>query len=143
MRTMAIAERYSMDERRVSHACKPLLPHVKRTMRLPLAGTCSAGCYSYRPGGNIIACPGMDYCSLATARPSDQPGALAQICQSDVQEESFREDQHIGLHKACATTLDHLGILDWTEGEEFSRSQWRLSTRKRLDWPHSWPGLPA
>ncbi|MGB0499259.1 MAG: nitrite/sulfite reductase [Rubricella sp.] len=72
MRVLAdLAERYSHDELRISHEQNVILPHVRRAdlaavhaelMRAGLA-TANAGLVS-----DIIACPGMDYCALATAR---------------------------------------------------------------------------
>jgi sulfite reductase (NADPH) hemoprotein beta-component len=72
MRALAdIAEAYGHDELRVSHEQNIILPHVPRRHlaavyeRLKLAGlsTANVGLIS-----DIIACPGMDYCALATAR---------------------------------------------------------------------------
>ena len=72
MRVLAeLAERYSYDELRISHEQNVILPHVRREdlamvyARLQQAGlaTANAGLIS-----DIIACPGMDYCALATAR---------------------------------------------------------------------------
>ncbi len=66
-----IAERYSFDELRVSHAQNLVLPHVRQDdvpevyALLKAAGlaTPNAGLVT-----DIIACPGLDYCALATAR---------------------------------------------------------------------------
>ena len=72
MRVMAdLAERYAHDEIRVSHEQNLVLPHVPKAHipavydRLEEAGlaTANLGLLS-----DIIACPGMDYCALATAR---------------------------------------------------------------------------
>ena len=72
MRVMAdLAERFGHDELRVSHEQNVILPHVHKS-DLPLVhaalkeaglGTANIGLIS-----DIIACPGMDYCALATAR---------------------------------------------------------------------------
>jgi sulfite reductase (NADPH) hemoprotein beta-component len=66
-----LAERYSLGELRISHAQNVILPHVARddlpALHAALArhglGTGNAGLIS-----DIIACPGLDYCALATAR---------------------------------------------------------------------------
>ena len=66
-----LAERYGHDELRVSHEQNIILPHVANADvpgvydRLQSAGlaTANIGLIS-----DIIACPGMDYCALATAR---------------------------------------------------------------------------
>jgi sulfite reductase (NADPH) hemoprotein beta-component len=72
MRVMAdLAEEFAHDELRVSHEQNIILPHVPRRhlatiyARLKEAGlaTANVGLIS-----DIIACPGMDYCALATAR---------------------------------------------------------------------------
>ncbi len=72
MRLMAdLAERYGHDELRISHEQNVILPHVHksdlpalhRALRAAGLGTANIGLIS-----DIIACPGMDYCALATAR---------------------------------------------------------------------------
>jgi sulfite reductase (NADPH) hemoprotein beta-component len=72
MRVLAdLAETFGHDELRVSHEQNIILPHVPRRhlpaiyARLKDAGlaTANVGLIS-----DIIACPGMDYCALATAR---------------------------------------------------------------------------
>ncbi len=66
-----IAERYSFDEIRVSHEQNLVLPHV-RLDDLPAvhAQLREAGLATPNAGlvTDIIACPGLDYCSLANAR---------------------------------------------------------------------------
>ncbi len=72
MRVMAdLAERYAYDELRISHEQNVILPHVPRdalpeiyvALREAGLATANIGLVS-----DIIACPGMDYCALATAR---------------------------------------------------------------------------
>ena len=72
MRLMAdLADRYGHSELRISHEQNVILPHVHRgdlpALHAALAG---AGLATANVGliSDIIACPGMDYCSLATAR---------------------------------------------------------------------------
>ena len=72
MRVMAgLAERYGHDELRVSHYQNIVLPHVKKDdayavwQALEAAGLAAANIGLI---GDIIACPGLDYCALATAR---------------------------------------------------------------------------
>ncbi|WP_424973689.1 nitrite/sulfite reductase [Dinoroseobacter sp. S124A] len=72
MRLMAdLAEAYGHDELRISHEQNVILPHVHRA-DLPKihAELKSAGLATANVGliSDIIACPGMDYCALATAR---------------------------------------------------------------------------
>jgi sulfite reductase (NADPH) hemoprotein beta-component len=72
MRLMAdLAEEYGHSDLRISHEQNVILPHVHKsdlpTLHAALVqaglGTANVGLLS-----DIIACPGMDYCSLATAR---------------------------------------------------------------------------
>ncbi|MGF7155214.1 nitrite/sulfite reductase [Novosphingobium gossypii] len=62
---------YSFDELRVTHAQNIVLPHVKKAdlytvwQALDEAGLATANLDTV---GDIIACPGLDYCSLANAR---------------------------------------------------------------------------
>ena len=72
MRLMAdLSERYGHSDLRISHEQNVILPHVHKsdlpTLHAALTqaglGTANVGLLS-----DIIACPGMDYCSLATAR---------------------------------------------------------------------------
>ncbi len=72
MRVMAdLAERYGYGELRISHEQNVILPHVHKgdlpavhaALRAADLATANIGLVS-----DIIACPGMDYCALATAR---------------------------------------------------------------------------
>ncbi len=72
MRAIAdLAERLAHDELRISHEQNIVLPHVAqadlpaiyRTLKSIGLATANIGLIS-----DIIACPGMDYCALATAR---------------------------------------------------------------------------
>ena len=72
MRVMAsIAKRFAHDELRVSHEQNIILPHVHMA-DLPQihAELSQVGLATANVGliSDIIACPGMDYCALATAR---------------------------------------------------------------------------
>ena len=72
MRLMAqLAETYGHDELRISHEQNVILPHVHKSdlpalhaaLKEQELATANIGLIS-----DIIACPGMDYCALATAR---------------------------------------------------------------------------
>jgi sulfite reductase (NADPH) hemoprotein beta-component len=72
MRVIAdLADRYSFGEIRVTHAQNLVLPHVRQADLFALwkalgetgLATANAGLIT-----DIIACPGLDYCALATAR---------------------------------------------------------------------------
>ncbi|WP_027442873.1 nitrite/sulfite reductase [Erythrobacter cryptus] len=72
MRLVAeLARQYSFDEVRVMHTQNLLLPHVAKAdlpalwQALARAGLASANIDTIE---DIIACPGLDYCSLANAR---------------------------------------------------------------------------
>jgi len=66
-----LGERYSFDELRVTHAQNIVLPHVRKAdlyalwQTLDTAGLATANLDLI---SDIIACPGLDYCSLANAR---------------------------------------------------------------------------
>ncbi|MDA8870127.1 nitrite/sulfite reductase [Rhizobiaceae bacterium] len=72
MRAVAdIAERFGHDEIRVSHEQNLVLPHIARAdLPVVFAELQKAGLATANIGllSDIIACPGMDYCALATAR---------------------------------------------------------------------------
>ncbi len=72
MRVMAdLAERHGHDELRISHEQNVILPHVhKADLPAVYAALREAGLATANVGlvSDIIACPGMDYCALATAR---------------------------------------------------------------------------
>jgi sulfite reductase (NADPH) hemoprotein beta-component len=72
IRLMAdLAERYSFDELRVTHAQNIVFPHVRKTDLYALWQQLEAaelGTPNLDSIGDIIACPGLDYCSLANAR---------------------------------------------------------------------------
>ena len=72
MRLMAdLGLKYSFDELRVTHAQNIVLPHVRKAdlyalwQQLDAAGL---GTPNLDAVDDIIACPGLDYCSLANAR---------------------------------------------------------------------------
>ncbi|MBV7393420.1 nitrite/sulfite reductase [Mameliella sediminis] len=72
MRVMAdIAQEFGHDELRISHEQNVILPHVHKDdlpeihARLKAHGLATANIGKI---SDIIACPGMDYCALATAR---------------------------------------------------------------------------
>ena len=118
MRVMAnLAEAYGYDELRISHEQNVVLPHVRRDdlpeifQVLKEAGlsTANVGLLS-----DIIACPGMDYCALATARSIPVAQELSKAF------EDLRQQKDIGPLKikisgcinACGHHhVGHIGIL--------------------------------
>lgn len=66
-----LADRYSLGELRVTHAQNIVLPYVKKADLVALWRELDAaglGAANLDLVGDIIACPGLDYCSLANAR---------------------------------------------------------------------------
>jgi sulfite reductase (NADPH) hemoprotein beta-component len=127
MRVMAdLAEKYSFDELRISHAQNVVLPSVKLAdvytiwEKLTQHGLASA---NYGLAGDIIACPGLDYCSLATARSIP----IAQSISRKFAD--YKKQEQIGPIKinisgcinACGHHhVGHIGILGLDKkGEEF------------------------
>ncbi|HOA49599.1 MAG: hypothetical protein RL702_726 [Pseudomonadota bacterium] len=66
-----LARQYSFDELRVTHAQNIVLPHVRKADLYALWQILDAnglGTPNLDHIGDMIACPGLDYCSLANAR---------------------------------------------------------------------------
>ncbi len=121
-----LADQYSLGEIRVSHAQNLVLPHVRRgdlpalwrrLAALRLA-TANIGLVS-----DIIACPGLDYCSLANARSipvaqriTERFADLARV--HDIGELKIKIS---GCINACGHHhVGHIGILGVEKnGEEF------------------------
>jgi sulfite reductase (NADPH) hemoprotein beta-component len=127
MRVMAdLAERYSFDELRVSHSQNIVLPHVRKDdlftvwQALEKAGLAAA---NYGLAGDIIACPGLDYCALATARSIPIAQSISRkFAESKKQDEIGKLKINIsGCINACGHHhVGHIGILGLDKkGEEF------------------------
>jgi sulfite reductase (NADPH) hemoprotein beta-component len=127
MRVMAdLAERYSFDELRVSHAQNIVLPHVRKDdvfavwQALEKADLAAA---NYGLAGDIIACPGLDYCALATARSIPIAQSISRkFAESKKQDEIGKLKINIsGCINACGHHhVGHIGILGLDKkGEEF------------------------
>jgi sulfite reductase (NADPH) hemoprotein beta-component len=121
-----IAEQYSFDEVRVSHEQNLVLPHVKLEdlpavyARLHAADLATA---NYGLVTDIIACPGLDYCSLANARSIPIAQRLSErfadpARQSDIGDLKIKIS---GCINACGHHhVGHIGILGVDrKGEEF------------------------
>lgn len=123
MRAMAdIAERYSLDELRVSHEQNIVLPHVRLSDLLAVyeclkqadLATANIGLAS-----DIIACPGMDYCALATARsiPVAQDIATRFADPALAREIGKLQIKISGCINACGHHhVGHIGILGLEKG---------------------------
>ena len=127
MRLMAqLAETYSHDELRVSHAQNIVLPHVRKDdvfavwKALDAAGLAAP---NYGLAGDIIACPGLDYCALATARSIPVAQSISRkFADIGRQEEIGQIKINIsGCINACGHHhVGHIGILGLDKkGEEF------------------------
>jgi sulfite reductase (NADPH) hemoprotein beta-component len=121
-----IIEQYSFDEVRVSHEQNLVLPHVKLEdlpavyARLHAAELATA---NYGLVTDIIACPGLDYCSLANARSIPIAQRLSErfadpARQSDIGDLKIKIS---GCINACGHHhVGHIGILGVDrKGEEF------------------------
>ena len=118
MRVLAdLAEAYGHGDLRISHEQNVILPHVHKS-DLPAvhAALVQAGLGTANVGliSDIIACPGMDYCALATARsiPVAQEIAL-RVTELDLEHEVGPIKIKIsGCINACGHHhVGHIGIL--------------------------------
>ena len=127
MRVMAdLAERYSFDELRVSHAQNIVLAHVKLENAFEIWEKLKAhelATANYGLAGDIIACPGLDYCSLATARSIPVAQAISRKFADVAKQENYGplKINISGCINACGHHhVGHIGILGLDKkGEEF------------------------
>jgi sulfite reductase (NADPH) hemoprotein beta-component len=118
MRVLAdLAQFYGLDELRISHEQNVILPHVhKGDLPSVHAILKKAGLAAANIGliSDIIACPGMDYCALATARSIPVAQAIAQRFEAlDLEHEVGEIKIKIsGCINACGHHhVGHIGIL--------------------------------
>lgn len=121
-----LADRFSFGEIRVSHEQNLVLPHVRQddlhTLWKELVG---AGLASANIGllTDIIACPGLDYCSLATARSIPIAQRIAdRFADPDRQAAIGPLDLNIsGCINACGHHhVGHIGLLGLDKnGQEY------------------------
>jgi len=118
MRLLAdLAERHAHGDLRIAHDQNVVLPHVHRS-ELPAlyAALRNAGLATANKGHitDIIACPGMDFCTLATARSIPVARELADYVRArDLEDDIGLFDIRIsGCINACGHHhLGHVGIL--------------------------------
>ena len=112
-----LAEKYSHDELRVTHAQNIVLPHVRKAdlhaiwQELDAAGLATPNLDLI---SDIIACPGLDYCSLANARSIPVAQKIAtRFADLDRQKELGELKLKIsGCINACGHHhAGHIGIL--------------------------------
>ena len=116
IRLMAdLARDYAFDELRVTHAQNIVLPHVKKAdlyalwQQLDVAGL---GTPNLDLIGDIIACPGLDYCSLANARSIPVAQKISQRLAAKEQEIGELKLKISGCINACGHHhAGHIGIL--------------------------------
>ncbi|WP_368346196.1 nitrite/sulfite reductase [Pelagovum sp. HNIBRBA483] len=152
MRVMAdLAERYGHSELRISHEQNVILPHVHRSdlpavyaaLREADLATANIGLVS-----DIIACPGMDYCALATARSIP----IAQEIATRFDELKLEHDigplkiKISGCINACGHHhVGHIGILglDRAGVENYQITLGGDSTEDAAIGTRTGPGFPA
>ncbi len=112
-----LAERYSFDELRVTHAQNLVLPHVRKADLYAIwealrdAGLAEANLDLIT---DIIACPGLDYCSLANARSIPLAQKIATRFADPVRQRDLGELKLkiSGCINACGHHhAGHIGIL--------------------------------
>ncbi|MBB3950867.1 nitrite/sulfite reductase [Aureimonas jatrophae] len=118
MRAFAdIAERYSFDELRVTHVQNLVLPHVRQDdVPAVFAALKAAGLATANAGlvTDIIACPGLDYCALATARSIPIAQDISNLFADEARSRALGEIQIkiSGCINACGHHhVGHIGIL--------------------------------
>jgi sulfite reductase (NADPH) hemoprotein beta-component len=112
-----LADKYSFGEIRVSHEQNLILPHVRKEDLHALWSALVAGGLASGNIGlitDIIACPGMDYCALATARSIPVAQRIAErFADPERQREIGALDLNIsGCINACGHHhVGHIGLL--------------------------------
>ena len=110
-----LAQQYSFDELRVTHAQNIVLPHVKKADLYALWQVLDAnglGTANLDLVGDIIACPGLDYCSLANARSIPVAQKISQRLAGKQQEIGELKLKISGCINACGHHhAGHIGIL--------------------------------
>jgi sulfite reductase (NADPH) hemoprotein beta-component len=121
-----LGERFSMDEVRINYEQNLILPHVKlddlpevyEALRAAGLATPNMGLIT-----DIIACPGLDYCTLANARAIPVAQHIAERYVDEAKAEAIGElkIRISGCINACGHHhVGHIGILGVDKkGEEF------------------------
>ncbi|MBV8593126.1 MAG: nitrite/sulfite reductase [Caulobacteraceae bacterium] len=122
----SLAERYSLDEARVTYEQNLLLPHVPLDdLEAVWRELAAAGLATPNMGlvSDIIACPGLDYCALANARAIPIAQDIARRFEDDALAERVGElkIKISGCINACGHHhVGHIGILGVDKkGEEY------------------------
>jgi sulfite reductase (NADPH) hemoprotein beta-component len=110
-----LAERFSFDELRVTHTQNLVLPHV-REVDLPTVWEALAaiglGDANLDLASDVIACPGLDYCTLANARSIPVAQRIATLLAPREAELGELKIKVSGCINACGHHhAGHIGIL--------------------------------
>ncbi len=110
-----LAERLSFGEIRITHDQNMVLPHVRKSalydlwLRLAAAGLATP---NIGLASDIICCPGLDYCGLATARSIPISQALATNLAKREEDIGPLQIKISGCINACGHHhVGHIGIL--------------------------------
>ena len=120
-----LADAFSQGEIRVTHEQNLVLPHVRRVDLPALWRALASGAVSpprnIGLASDIIACPGLDYCSLATARSIPVAQRLALALAPREREIGDLQIKISGCINACGHHhVGHIGLLGVDKnGEEF------------------------
>ena len=110
-----LAERFSHDELRVTHAQNLVLPHVRRgDLRAVWDALTACGLATANRDlvTDIIACPGLDYCSLANARSIPVAQRIAERMDARAADVGELKVKISGCINACGHHhAGHIGIL--------------------------------
>ena len=110
-----LAERYSFDELRVTHSQNLVLPHVRKADLYALwtaLRDIALADANLDLATDIIACPGLDYCSLANARSIPVAQAIAQRLAPVERDLGELKIKISGCINACGHHhAGHIGIL--------------------------------
>lgn len=139
MRLLAdLAERYGHDKIRISHRQNVVLPHMRKAdLPTVFAALADAGLAATNAGhlSDIIACPGLDYCALASARSIPVAQQVAQHFEAlKIEHEVGPLRLNIsGCINACAHHhVAEIGILGLERaGSRLTRSR-RVAIRPRM-----------
>jgi len=152
MRVLAdLAERFAYDELRVSHEQNIILPHVPAAHLFEIyTELVKTGLAAGNIGlaSDIIACPGMDYCALATARsiPVAQEIALRFAALRKEHEIGPLKIKISGCINACGHHhVGHIGIigLDRAGVENYQLTLGGDGTEDATLGDRTGPGFPA
>jgi len=116
IRLMAdLARDYSFDELRVTHAQNIVFPHVRKADLYTVWQALDAadlGTPNLDTIGDIIACPGLDYCSLANARSIPVAQKISERFAAKQEEIGEMKLKISGCINACGHHhAGHIGIL--------------------------------